>query len=312
MPSACVKKSQISRVFIFFLISLIFLWIPTSAFTKAILHIKEPTVTETEPKEEELTREKTSKLIYAANFVKDKVGEFLSWTIGYDITKITRAKLVPIIYYVRAIPRRVLPVDSTVVDIEASVDDPAGLENISAVRADLSRIGKLANSSLVDNGLWGDLVSGDGIYTLQTSISPEVPKGPKEIPVAALNKNGWLALSKTVLDVEKSPIIVETTATPSEVPPDGRTIVTLTVKIDNPGGSEEIKIVTVDLTEIGGGSDIPMWNNGSNGDVKAGDDIFTVQTIVQKGISRGVKKLKIDIVNLLGGRGRGEIILSVK
>lgn len=43
MPSACVKKSQIFRVVVFLLISLIFLWIPTYAFAKAILHIKEPT-----------------------------------------------------------------------------------------------------------------------------------------------------------------------------------------------------------------------------------------------------------------------------
>lgn len=265
-----------------------------------------------ESKKESLTREKTLKLIYATNFVKKKVGEFLSWTIGYDITRITRAKLVPIIYYVRAIPRRAPPDDRTVIDIEASVDDPGGLENISAVRADLSHIGRLANSSLVDNGLWGDEVSGDGIYTLQTSISPEVPKGPKEIAVAALNKNGWLAISKTVLDVEKSPFIVEATAAPSESPPDGRTIVTLTVKIDNPGGPEEIKIVTVDLTEIGGDPDTPMWNDGSNGDVKAGDDIFTLQTIVQKGIGRDVKKLKVDIVNIIGGRGAGEITMTVK
>ena len=262
--------------------------------------------------EEVLTKEKALKAISATDFVKQKIGEFLSWTLGYDVSSVKRAQLVPIIYYVEVIPHRAPPDGRTVIDIKASVDDPGGLDNISGVRADLSSIGKLSNSALVDNGLWGDEVPGNGIYTLQTSISEDTPKGPKEIPVAALNKDGWLALSKVVLDVEKSPFVTESSATPSELQADGKTIVTLAVKVENPGGVEEIKYVTVDLTEIGGAPDIPMWNNGTHGDVIAGDLFFTVETVVQRGVAPGQKKLKIDVGNVVGAKGAGEISLTVK
>ena len=262
--------------------------------------------------EEMLTKEKALKAISATDFVKKKIGEFLSWTLGYDISSVKRAKLVPIIYYVEAVPHKAPPDGRTVVDIVAAVDDPGGLDNILGVRADLSSIGKLSNSALVDNGLFGDKVPNDGIYTLQTSISEDIEKGPREIPVAALNKDGWLALSKAVLDVEKSPFVTESSANPSEVQADGKTIVTLKAKLENPGGVEEIKYVTVDLTEIGGAPDIPMWNNGTHGDAVAGDLFFTVETVVQKGVAPGQKKLRIAVENTLGGKGAGEILLTVK
>ncbi|MCX5727031.1 MAG: hypothetical protein NT030_07720 [Candidatus Saganbacteria bacterium] len=259
-----------------------------------------------------LTKEKALKAISATDFVKKKIGEFLSWTLGYDISSVKRAKLVPIIYYVEVVPHKAPPDGRTVVDIIAAVDDPGGLDNILGVRADLSSIGKLSNSALVDNGLFGDKVPNDGVYTLQTSISEDIAKGPREIPVAALNKDGWLALSKAVLDVEKSPFVTESSANPSEVQADGKTIVMLKAKVENPGGVDEIRYVTVDLTEIGGAPDIPMWNNGTQGDAVAGDLFFTVETVVRKGVAPGQTKLKIAVENVHGDKCAGEIFLTVK
>ena len=154
-----------------------------------------------------LTKGEALERISAVDFVKRKVGNLLSWTIGYDESKVSRASLVPVINYVRAQPIRVPPDGRTVLELTASVDDPAGLQNISGVRADLSNIGKLPNMMLVDNGLWGDKKAGDGIYTLQSNVSPRITEGEKEIPVAAANQNGWLALSKTSVDIEKNPTV---------------------------------------------------------------------------------------------------------
>jgi hypothetical protein len=149
-----------------------------------------------------LTRSEVIKYLSTSDLVKKKIGELVSWTVGYDISKINRAKLTPIINFVRIIPGRVAPDGRTVVEITASVDDPGGLENIAGVRADLSSISHLPNTILVDSGLFGDKKAGDGLFTLQITIPTDVSMGLKELPVSAANKKGWLALSKTTLDVE--------------------------------------------------------------------------------------------------------------
>jgi hypothetical protein len=82
-----------------------------------------------------LTRGEAVMLISATDFMKKKIGELVSWTIGYDISKVNRVKLTPSINYVKAVPRRVPPDGRTILEIEASVDDPGGLGNIAGVLA---------------------------------------------------------------------------------------------------------------------------------------------------------------------------------
>lgn len=152
--------------------------------------------------EEVLSKGDAIAMLSAAKFVQAKIGDLFSWTIGYDIGRVNRVKLVPSIRYIHAAPIAIPPDGMTVLEVSAAVEDPGGLLNISGVRADLSSIGKLQNSILVDNGLWGDKVAGDGIYTLQTNVNPSIPIGDKEIPVAAANKKGWVALSKASIMVD--------------------------------------------------------------------------------------------------------------
>lgn len=151
--------------------------------------------------EEVLSKGEALALISGADFVKKRIGDLFSWTIGYDINRVNRVKLVPSIIFIKATPKTLPPDGRTILEVSAAVEDPEGLYNISGVRADLSSIGKLQNTILVDNGLWGDKVPGDGIYTLQSNIDPAVKIGNKEIPVAAANKKGWVALSKTSIIV---------------------------------------------------------------------------------------------------------------
>lgn len=154
------------------------------------------------PAEEVLSKGEAVAMISATDFMKNKIGDLLSWTIGYDMNKVNRMRLVPSFRYITAVPRRVPPDGRTILELSAAVEDPMGLLNISGVRADLTSIGKLQNMTLVDNGLWGDKIAGDGIYTLQSNISPSTPIGEKEIAVAAANKKGWLAISKTSVAVD--------------------------------------------------------------------------------------------------------------
>jgi hypothetical protein len=258
-----------------------------------------------------LTRGEAIMLISATDFMKKKIGELVSWTVGYDISKVSRVKLTPSINYVKAVPRRVPPDGRTILEIVAAVDDPGGLGNIAGVRADLSSIGRLPNTMLVDNGLFGDKEASDGIYTLQTSASPKIEMGPKEVSVAVANKKGWLALAKTTLDIKKNPGIIEAEFSPDKVRADGRSMTTLTVRVDNPGRIEDVKSVTADLRALGYTELVPLRNDGKGGDAVAGDDVFTLQLTIQDFVKTGDHQVRIGASNLIGGYTDRDIVLKI-
>jgi hypothetical protein len=260
---------------------------------------------------EVLTRGEAILLLSATDFVKNKINELLSWTIGYDVSKVSRVKLTPTINFIKATPKKLPPDGRTILEIVASVDDPEGLANISGVRADLSSIGRLANTQLVDNGLYGDEKAADGIYTLQTSVSTKIDLGAKEISVAVANKDGWVALAKTNLDVKKNPKIDKIRLSPESVPADGKSKALLTVRIENPGRIQDIKSVEADMKALGYSKPLVLHNDGLNGDEKAGDDIFSLQFVVPDIVNSGEYPINIMVYNLVGGHASGDLILKV-
>ena len=250
-------------------------------------------------------------LISATDFMKKKIGELLSWTIGYDVSKVNRVRLTPSINYVRAVPKKVPPDGRTVLELLASVDDPGGLKNIAGVRADLSSIGRLPNTMLVDNGLFGDILPDDGVYTLQTSVATKVDLGSKDITVAVANKKGWLALAKTSLDVRKDPVIVELRVQPEKVLANGRSLVTITVKVDNPGRAEDVRQVIADLGSLGLSERMLFGNEGREGDIAAGDDTWALQFAVPAAVPAGAYSIPVEVTNLVGGSGSGRATITV-
>jgi hypothetical protein len=258
-----------------------------------------------------MTKGEAVQLLSATDFVKQKIGELLSWTIGYDISKVSRVRLTPTINYIKILPKRVPPDGRTIVELQASVDDPAGLTNISGVRADLSSIGRLPNTMLVDNGLFGDKKAGDGIYSLQTTVSLRTLPGNRDIPVAVANKKGWLALAKTSLDIQKNPNIIEIRINPDTVLADGASPVTLTVRIDNPGRLEDVRAVAANLKALGLSERTMLKNDGSDGDVMAGDNTWSVLFSVAKELPAGSYPVAVEVTNLAGGIANGQTTITV-
>jgi len=252
---------------------------------------------------EYLTKGDAVMLLSATDFVKQKIGALLSWTIGYDITKINRVQLIPSINYIKVVPRKVPPDGRTVLEIIASVDDPGGLGNIAGVRADLSAIGQLPNMMLVDSGLFGDEKAGDGIFTLQTNVPDRIEPGAKDVPVAVANKKGWLALAKTTLDISKNPVIIETRFSPETVIADGKSVITIFVKVDNPGRETDIKGVTADLSLFGYEEKTALRNLGNK--------LYSIRFFVPVKVKAGSYPIRVEAFNLAGGQTTGVYLLRV-
>jgi hypothetical protein len=261
--------------------------------------------------DETLTKGEAVMMLSATDFMKQKIGELVSWTVGYDVSRVNRVKLTPTINYLKAVPRKVPPDGRTVLDLIASVDDPGGLVNISGVRADLSSIGRLANTALVDNGLYGDKIAGDGVYTLQTSVSPRIDLGMKDITVAVANKKGWLALAKTSLDIRKNPIILETKLQPARVRAGSGSLIKITLTIDNPGRPEDINSVTADLSALHLSERSPLVNNGLQGDQEAGDNTWALEFALKNDVQPGTYVVPVQATNKIGGLAAGQATITI-
>ena len=258
-----------------------------------------------------LTKGEFIEQLSADKLMKDKIKELVSWTVGYDVSKVSKVKLTPTITYVKAIPKRMPPDGNTVLEIFASVYDPGGPENIAGVRADLSPIGRLANTKMIDEGSYGDRVADDGVFTVQTNVAPKTTLGPKEIPVSVANNRGWLARAKTTLDVEKNPAIIDVKFLPEKILPDDQTLATIIVEIDNPGRVEDLKSVTADFRAFGYTELLPLRNDGEGGDVVAGDNNFLGPFVVASFTRAGDYRIRIGGSNLVGGYIDRDVVLKV-
>ena len=250
--------------------------------------------------EKAMTRAEALALLSKSAQVKKKEAALFNWNVGYDISKINRVRLMPVINFVHAQPTKVPPDGRTILEVIASVTDPGGQKNISGVKADLTSVGKLSNMTLVDNGLYGDSVAGDGVFTLQTTVNPEVTFGDKEIQVTAANKKGWLALAKATIDVQKDPVIVSLSASPNTV--HAGSYCYISVRVNNPGRIEDVNDVLINLREVGGDEiRLPF--------VK--EDTFGSNILVGGQVMSGTKRLPVTIKNLAGGETSGIIQLEV-
>lgn len=260
---------------------------------------------------EYLTKGEAVNMLAATDFMKKKINQLVSWTVGYDISKVNRVRLTPVVNYIKVMPRMVPPDGRTIFEVLASVDDPAGINNIQGVRANLSPIGQLSDTVLVDNGLFGDTKAQDGVFTLQTSVSQKIDLGAKEVEVTVANKKGWLALAKGTLDVEKNPVIKQAKLTPDSVPADGKTPVNLAVNVESPGRISDIKNVTVDLRSLSYTDLLPLRNDGLAGDEFANDSIFSVEFTVPPFVAPGEYLIRVGALNAYSGYSDKAIKLKV-
>lgn len=102
------------------------------------------------------------------------------------------------------------------------------------------------------------------------------------------------------------------TAAPNSVMPTGATLLTVAV---SPGTNppSTAHTVSADLTAIGGSANQQFFDDGSNGDVTAGDNVFSYNATVANGTSGGGKSLPFSILETspLSRTGSGSISLSV-
>jgi predicted extracellular nuclease len=99
-------------------------------------------------------------------------------------------------------------------------------------------------------------------------------------------------------------------ASPASVIQGGTTLLTVLV---TPGANPTSTgiVVSGDLSSIGGSATEPFFDNGTNGDVTAGNNTFSFSTVVTVNTTPGTKSLPISISDAQGRSGSATITLTV-
>src|SRR3989442_420228 len=183
------------------------------------------------------------------------------------------------------------------------------------VTANLSSIGGASSQSFFDDGTHGDVTGGDNTFSFSTTVSSGTSPGAKTLPVtiqevspSPLTRTGSASISLTV-NTPTSPTGVGA-ASPSTVQAGNSSLLTVSVTPGTHPPSTGLA-VTADLSSIGGSSTQQFFDNGTNGDVTAGDNVFSFNATVSSGTSAGAKNLPATITDAQSRSGSANIALNV-
>jgi predicted extracellular nuclease len=200
-------------------------------------------------------------------------------------------------------------------DLDASVDNavqPVALQY---------RVGGTGNYTNIAAGFVADATTGPSTATLVTPVSVTLPAACNnqslvELRIMTTNAVGndeWVGIDDINISVSggSTPPTGVGAATPPTVTAGGTTLLTVTVTPGTNPTSTGI-VVIGNLTGIGGSATQPFFDNGTNGDVSAGDNIFSFSATVAAGTSAGPKMLPFTVADAQMRSSNGSISLNVQ
>ena len=181
-----------------------------------------------------------------------------------------------------------------------------------AVSADLSTIGGAAAQPFFDNGTNGDVTAGDNIFSFNATVTAGTTAGAKTLPATitdAQSRTGTANISLTVTS-SSTPPTATGGASPASVEKGSATLLTVTV---TPGANPTSTGLTVtgDLTSIGGAASQTFFDDGTNGDVTPGDNIFSFNATVAATAAAGAKTLPVVVADAQARVSNTTISLTV-
>ncbi len=183
------------------------------------------------------------------------------------------------------------------------------------------RVGASGSFTNLPAGFVADATTGPNLATQVTPVSVALPAAADDQPLVqvrilttnAVGNDEWVGIddiSITGTLTCSTPPTGVGAATPSLVAPGGPTLLTVAVTPGaNPTGA--FHTVAGDLTGIGGSSTQPFFDDATNGDALAGDDVFSYLTAVDPATPLGPKTIPVTIEDELARVGSASINLTV-
>ena len=180
------------------------------------------------------------------------------------------------------------------------------------VSVNLTAIGGSNAQAFFDDGTNGDATAGDNIFSFNATVANGTTGGAKTLPATitdAQSRLGNANISLTVT-VPTAPSGVGA-ANPGTVIAGGSSTLTVTV---TPGSNPTSTGITVrgDLSSIGGSSSQQFFDDGTNGDVTPGNNVFSYLATVPASTTSGLKTIPVSIADAQSRTASASISLSVQ
>ena len=181
------------------------------------------------------------------------------------------------------------------------------------------RVGITGNFTNVPAGFVADATTGPSLATLVTSVSATLPAAANNQPIVqvriitadAAGSDEWVGIDDISITALSSVSLSGVgAANPSTVVASGTSLLTVVVTPASSPASTGIT-VTADLTSIGGGSSQALFDDGTHGDVTAGDNVFTYLAPVPAATTPGAKALPVSISDAEARTASAGISLTV-
>jgi predicted extracellular nuclease len=182
------------------------------------------------------------------------------------------------------------------------------------------RVGASGTFTNVPAAFVADATTGPSLATQVTPVSVTLPAAADNQPLVqvriittdAVGSDEWVGID----DISVASLVSPTNPTgvgaanPGSVIPGGSTLLTVTV---TPGANPTSTGLTVtgNLTAIGGSATQAFFDNATNGDLTAGDNIFSYQATVDNSTSSGLKSLPFTVADAQLRSSGGNISLDV-
>jgi len=113
-----------------------------------------------------------------------------------------------------------------------------------------------------------------------------------------------------ITQINYAPVISKAQAFPNKIESNNKDVSTVLVMVDDPEGLEDIKEVRIDMSEIGQGNNLRMFDNGQWGDYKANDSIYSLQFNVSRKIQVGQKDFYVIVRDYKGWQSRTKVSVT--
>jgi DNA/RNA endonuclease G (NUC1) len=185
------------------------------------------------------------------------------------------------------------------------------------------RVGNSGNFTNIPAGFVADATTGPSLATLVTPVSVTLPAAANNQPLVqvriittnAVGNDEWVGIDDISVTGTMTGLPTNPTGTglanPNTIVAGNSTLLTVSV---NPGANPTSTglAVTADLTSIGGSASQTFFDNGTNGDVTSGDNIFSFNAAVPANTTAGGKTLPFSITDAQTRSGSGSISLTIQ
>lgn len=212
-----------------------------------------------------------------------------------------------------ASPTSVAPGGTTLVTARVTAATNPASTSIG-VTANLSALGGSKSQRLRDNGLNGDAVAGDGVYSFRQTVGSSITTGSKTVRVAVNDAQGRSASASTSVTVAAAETSVSpfgsASASPSSLLAGESSLLTVRVTAGTGPASTGLTVAS-DLSSLGLGAAQAFNDAGQNGDAVAGDGTYSFRATVPGAASAGTRTLSARIADAEGRSSTAGYTLTV-